>query len=213
MKSEPHPFWRWIAHPLRELDRSRLEEAACLRRQITTKALPLVKDEKQLDCFLTFRFEAPFLRHSKRGPLYGRAFTYLSVAAIAAGVASSAISADPGSAKSLRWLLFSLGLVVAITTSINQLWKPAQRSVGAYRAGNALRREGWDYVNERGRYQGMQEARKAYDLLLDQIREIQAQVDSIDEVQAEIPGSGNTDPGPANGNEKTPPSGGLPDSP
>lgn len=188
MGRQAQSIWRWIVHPLQEMDRSRREEVECLRRQIREKAKAVVADEGRLDCFLAFRFEVPFLRHGKRGPLYGRAFTSLSVAAIAAGVASSAISANPDSAESLRWLLFALGLVVAIVTSINQLWKPAQRSVGAYRAGNALRREGWDYVNGRGRFQGLTDERKAYDLLLDQIREIQAQVDSIDEVQAEIPG-------------------------
>lgn len=186
--AEVRSFRELIAHPFRELGRDRREEAACLRLRIEEKASSVIRDANWLDCFLTYRFEIPLRRHGWRGPWYGRAFTYLSVAAIAAGVASSAISSQ-GSDGSLRWVVFSLGLVVAIATAMNQLWKPAQRSVGAYRAGNALRREGWDYVNDRGRYRKVQGDRKsAFDTLIDQIRDIQAQVDSIDEVQAEIPG-------------------------
>lgn len=74
------------------------------------------------------------------------------------------------------------------------------RSVGSYRAGNALRREGWDFVLDSGRYRAVKDKpNEAFDLFVDQIREIQSQVDAIDEIQAEISSSSSNPDGQATG--------------
>lgn len=190
-------IWDWWG-------RRRRAEAKCLTAEITARAEGEGHShEDGLRCFLEHRFETPLLRYGSRGPLYGRAFTFLSVAVVAAGFASSAISAaDESPSDELRWILIALGLIVSLFTAINQLWKPNLRSVGSYRAGNALRREGWDFVNARGRYQDEPPTPQpaffsrlrpvegadgsGFDLFVDRIGEIQALVDAIDEVRAEL---------------------------
>lgn len=176
-------LFRWL-YPRRRA------EAEQLRKEISKKirssgdpALRAIGIER-LDSFLFFRVEHPMFAHSWRGPSYGRAFTLLSVGAIAAGVASTAISATEGAAEDLRWVLFTLGLVVAVFTAINQLWKPSQRSVGAYRAANRLRRGSWDYVLGRGAYRGLSE-QQAFERFLDEVAEIHARVEAIDELEPE----------------------------
>lgn len=176
-----------MKNPLNWLSRKRRSEADCLQKKIAKKAAEEAgREEKELCCYLHHRFEEPLVKYGRRGPLYGRAFTFLSVTVIAAGFGSSAISAagqEP--TEFLRWAVFGLGVLVSLFTAINQLWKPGLRSVGSYRAGNSLRREGWDFVFNRGRYQ-LAKANQAFDLFVDQVREIQSQADAIDEVQAEI---------------------------
>lgn len=196
--------WRW-----RWFGRARQPEADCLTGQIAEKArAENAYPDVDLDCFLAHRFHEPLLKYGASGPLYGRAFTVLSVSVVAAGFASSAISANSSTAEDWRWVLIVLGLLVALFTAVNQLWKPGMRSVGNYRAGNALRREGWDYVFDRGRYE---ERKEGFHLFLDAIKEIQSQVDAIDEVQVEV-GNG-TDSGPSGtakeSRETGPPPGGA----
>lgn len=183
-----------MTNPLNWFSRKRQDEADCLQKKIAKKAAAEAgHEEKELCCYLHHRFEEPMIKYGRRGPLYGRAFTFLSVTVIAAGFGSSAISAvgqEP--TEFLRWLVFGLGVLVSLFTAINQLWKPDLRSVGSYRAGNSLRREGWDFVFNRGRYQLAKE-NAAFDLFVDQVREIQSQADAIDEVQVEV--IGNPDEG------------------
>lgn len=180
-----------MKHPLQWFSRKRLDEAECLREKIARKAATDGKrEEKELDCYLQHRFEEPLVKYGRRGPLYGRAFTFLSITVVAAGFGSSAISVaqQDNPTEFLRWTVFGLGVLVSLFTAINQLWKPGLRSVGSYRAGNSLRREGWNFVFNRGPYRTAK-ANEAFDLFIDQIGEIQSQVDAIDEVQAEVTGS------------------------
>lgn len=127
---------------------------------------------------------------------------------VAAGFGSSAISVSQqdGTTGALRWTVFGLGVVISLFTAINQLWKPGMRSVSSYRAGNALRREGWDFVFDGGSYRAHKDdPNQAFDLFVDRVREIQAQVDSIDEVQAEVTGhldDANQPPGGGPSKEK-----------
>jgi hypothetical protein len=191
---------KFSKHPLQWFSRKRLAEAECLRAKIARKAATDGKqDEEELLCYLKHRFEEPLVKYGRRGPLYGRAFTFLSITVVAAGFGSSAISvAQDNPTEFLRWAVFGLGVLVSLFTAINQLWKPGLRSVGSYRAGNSLRREGWNFVFNRGPYRKA-EGNEAFDLFIDQIGDIQSQVDAIDEVQAEVTGN----PGDA-GQEQAP---------
>lgn len=72
-----------------------------------------------------------------------------------------------------------------------------------------------DFVFDRGSYQSSKNIGEAFDLFLDKVKEIQTQVDAIDEVQAEVTGSTNgagkpaaqppEEPKEPNGNPPPPP--------
>jgi len=170
-------------------------EARVLSEQIVRKGLPEAQapDAGDLDsedpfvAFVRLRFEEPLRANAFGGPAYGRAFTAMSVATIAAGLTSSSIvtasSGEPLSG-STTVAVASLGILVGVLAAIVQLWKPAQRSVARYRAAYASRREGWDYIHDLGRYEGLSvsEGRKAF---MTQINSIHQGVESIDESVSE----------------------------
>jgi hypothetical protein len=141
-------------------------ESEALRTRIAEKlddiggssALSMSGSNGAVTDFVEYRFVAPLEANAWGGPAYGRAFTAISVATIAAGLFSSSIAAvfDRPSAAAIA----ILGLAVGVLTAINQLWKPAQRSGARYQAAYALRREGWDFVNGRGRYAQLDEDRQ-----------------------------------------------------
>jgi hypothetical protein len=90
--------------------------------------------------------------YTRWGGWYGLAFTVLSVEALAAGLASSGIAAGWSGAHWARWTILVLGLVAAVSAVVNQVWRPGQKASSRTKGGNALRREAWEYLNDRNRY-------------------------------------------------------------
>jgi hypothetical protein len=137
-----------------------------------------LNDPEAFDDWLRFRFTNPLEDDAAAGPDYSKAFNALSILTISAGLASSALAGAMGNAP--RLAIAILGLVVGVLAAVNRIWNPAQRSVARYQAAYALRREGWDFVHDRGRY-----ARLPPDLRLgafiDEIGHIHRAVETVDE--------------------------------
>ena len=72
-----------------------------------------------------------------------------------------------------------LGILVGVLTTINQVWGPSQRSVARYQAAYALRREGWNFLHERGRYETLPDEQKL-GAFIDEVNRIHDAVESID---------------------------------
>ena len=91
-------------------------------------------DQLRFQTFVKYRFTRPLRTFAWRGPWYGRAFTWLSISAIVAGVLSSSIAAKSSDnpSEAAQRTLIALGLIVAGVTAINQVWKPGQRSVSSH---------------------------------------------------------------------------------
>jgi hypothetical protein len=189
-------------------------EAAVLDKLICQKARNRNDAASQeafdpFDAFVEYRFRRPLKSLRRRGPWYGRAFTGLSIAAIVGALASSSIAAggdDPSEVA--RWAVLVLGLFVAGVTALNQIWKPGQRSVRSYQATSSLRRLGWEFVHERGRFAaaGKDETfaaaggdetesskQDAKGLFIDEVMSIQAQAEAIDH-EVPLPTSEPTQP-------------------
>jgi hypothetical protein len=121
-------------------------------------------------------------RHLTVAPRQELAFGVFSVLSIAGGVAVSTVSAS-GESQS-GWVI-ALGLIVAASTAINQITRTGQKSAVRYRAGNALRREGWDYVMGRGRYVNLSDPKAEFEAFYDAVWDIERPADLTVELESE----------------------------
>jgi hypothetical protein len=126
--------------------RALLEEVALVQRAAPEDADDGRADEEVRRLFLDLRFEQRLRSYSRRGPLLGHLFTVLSIASIVAGLGASGLAAAAENSETARWVIFALGLLVGLCTAVNQILRPAQRSVSRYRAANALRHAAWVFL-------------------------------------------------------------------
>jgi hypothetical protein len=138
--------------------------------------------ERRLE-FVRLQFADPMRNYTRFGGWYSIAFTLLSLAALVSGLASSGIAAGWSEASWARWTILTLGIVAAAAAVVNQAWKPGQKSAARARGGNALRREAWEFLLERGPYieRGADEG---FGLFADRVAAI---VRASEEVDEEVP--------------------------
>lgn len=154
-------------------------------RANTLVADPAVEPEEDLKVrprleFVRLQFADPMGNYTRFGGWYGIAFTLISLAALTAGVVSSGIAAGWSDANWARWTILILGLVTAAASVINQVWRPGQKSISRTRGGNALRREAWDFVHDRGAYEGL-EFEAGWGHFVDAVSAIVRQAEEVDE--------------------------------
>jgi Protein of unknown function (DUF4231) len=131
--------------------------------------------------FVKYRFRRPLSYSLRWSSWYGHAFTTLSVLAIAAGLGSSVLA----TAGKSDVIVAVLGIVVAVATAINRLWRPGLRGVVRHRTANALRREGWDFVCGRGNYDPLEDDEKRCAHFIDEVQRICASAELVDEQAVE----------------------------
>lgn len=130
--------------------------------------------------FIRNQFVGPMGNYTRFGGWYGFAFSLISLAALTAGVVSSGVAAGWSAAHWARWTILVLGLVTAASSVVNQVWRPGQKSTSRTRGGNSLRREGWEFLTDRGAYErlGFEEA---WGHFVDTVSAIVRQAEEIDE--------------------------------
>jgi Protein of unknown function (DUF4231) len=136
-----------------------------------------------LERFMSYRFAEPLETNARKGPRYGWAFTLISVATITLGLVSSAL-AGSGPDETAEMVIVVLGVLVGVLTGINQLARPGQRSVARYQAAHTMRREGWDYVHDSGRYRLLDPSERLV-TFIEEIARINRIVEAMDEVASE----------------------------
>jgi hypothetical protein len=109
------------------------------------------------------------------------------VVAIGAGFATSGVAAASGNTSSAKWIVFTLGLLVAIVNSVQQNWKPSQRSASEYQAAAALKTEGWNFVYKRGAYAALSDDGSTWGVFVDAVNGILRAADTLDEVSTTDP--------------------------
>lgn len=144
--------WRAAAARRERQDEARqlralLEEVALVQSSARAEPDGGASDAEVRRLFLEMRFEQRLRSYSRRGPMLGHFFTLLSIASILAGLGASGLAAAAENSETARWIIFGLGLLVGLCTAVNQILRPAQRSVSRYRAANALRHEAWVFLN------------------------------------------------------------------
>jgi hypothetical protein len=164
------PFLRRLVYRRGSEAESQADELCMLiMRKIEGAALP----EGARD-FVQSRFKERMQRHLEVAPWQARAFLLLSVVSIAGGVAASTLGASGESSSG--WVV-GLGLLIAAATAINQISKVGPHSATRFHVGNALRREGWDFVMDRGRYVGVTDVKARFAAFYDAVWAIERLAD------------------------------------
>jgi hypothetical protein len=114
------------------------------------------------------------------------AFTLTTLLVVASGVLTSSIGAGWPSAHWAKLVLLGLGLVTAVGSALNHLWRPGRKGTGRIRGANRLTTEGWNFAHGVGRYRGLG-VRAAYDLFVEEVGRILADTASVDEADADLP--------------------------
>lgn len=168
-----YPIWR--INKNRDKSVAQAEELVSLiRRRLAAEGLATPEREQ----FVDSRFKDRMITHLVQAPKFMVWFHVLSVVAIVGATAVSGLGGEVG------WLVTLLGVVIALATAINQAGRLGQRSAVRFTAGNALRKEGWDYVMGRGRYLN-KEGAPAFALFYDAVWEIERPADAIVEAEPE----------------------------
>jgi hypothetical protein len=127
--------------------------------------------------FVRYRFRRPLHYSVKSSLWYGVSFSVLSLLAIGGGLASSALATVPGNHD---LAIAIIGIVIAVATAVNRLWRPGLRSAVRHRTANSLRREGWAFLCGQGSYAKGDPTQRA-DAFIVAVERINAEAEAIDE--------------------------------
>jgi LPXTG-motif cell wall-anchored protein len=128
------------------LSRRRAEQSATKLTEYVLRRIPSEEDRR---AFVGQRYAERLTMHTYMAPRHSAIAMALTVIAVGGGAATSTLAAT-GDTES-RWLI-ALGLLIAFTGAVNQVGRFGQRAAARFQAGNALRKEGWDFALRQGRY-------------------------------------------------------------
>jgi hypothetical protein len=136
--------------------------------------------------FLEHRYGAHLRNYRRWGGKYSIAFTLTTLLVVASGVLTSSIGAGWPSTHWAKIVLLGLGLVTALGSALNHLWRPGRKGTGRMRGANRLTTEGWNFVHAIGRYAEL-DAPVAYELLVEEVGRILADTAAVDEADVDLP--------------------------
>jgi hypothetical protein len=136
--------------------------------------------------FLEHRYGAHLRNYRRWGGKYSAVFTLTTLLVVASGVLSSSIGTGWREAHWAKVWLLGLGLVTAVGSALNHLWRPGRKGTGRMRGANRLSTEGWNFVEGVGRYRGL-DIRAAYALFVEEVGRILDDTAAADEADVDLP--------------------------
>lgn len=142
------------------------------------------EDHERLEDWLRSRFTFPMrsmMIEAKRG---GVGYAALNLVVIGGGFATSgvAVAGNSGSkGQVLGWVVFALGLVVALAGGVNQLYRPGHRATERGVIVGQLREAGWAFANSLAPYDGEEQA--AFEILDSRICDIHGRATALAAVE------------------------------
>jgi hypothetical protein len=136
--------------------------------------------------FLEHRYGAHLRNYRRWGGKYSVAFTVTTLLVVTSGVLSSSIGTGWRETHWAKVWLLVLGLVTAVGSALNYLWRPGRKGTGRMRGANRLSTEGWNFVIGTGRYRGM-DVHAAYALFVEEVGRILADTAAVDEADFDLP--------------------------
>lgn len=125
-------------------------------------------------------------------------FALLSIVVVAGGFATSgiAVAGGAGEGSSAAWVVFAIGLIVALAGGIAQIFRFGVRSNARRALALNLREEGWNFVYKEGDYTNDADALRKFRARVNEIQRRIAEVASIDsEAQPAAPSGTDQKPG------------------
>jgi hypothetical protein len=136
--------------------------------------------------FLQIRYDAHLRNFRQWGGKYNLAFSVTTLAVVASGVLTSSIGAGWPSAHWAKIMLLALGLVTALGSALNYLWRPGRKGTGRMRGANRLTAEGWSFVLGVGHYREL-DVRAAWAFFVEEVGRILADTAAVDEADVDLP--------------------------
>ena len=117
----------------------------------TTRPIP---SQEALQDWVHFQYTGLLKHLTRQTDRYTSGHLATGLIVIAGGFATSgiAVAAGSGRGSSPAWLIFGIGLAVAVAGGMGQIFRLAQRSVGFGELADLLRAEGWALVNSQDAY-------------------------------------------------------------
>jgi cytochrome c biogenesis protein CcdA len=163
------------------LSRKRAEQSAT---KLTKHVLRRIQADEDRRAFVGQRYAERLTMHTYMAPRHSAIAMTLTVIAVAGGAATSTLAAT-GNTDS-GWLI-GLGLLIVLTGAVNQVGRFGQRAAARFQAGNALRREGWDFALSEGRYAGLDDE-KAFSAFYAMVWTVEQPADALAEAPPEATG-------------------------
>jgi hypothetical protein len=133
------------------------------------------------ESFLEYQFVGHFKDYRKRAGSYGLAFTLLSITVIGTSLFSSGIAAGWSHTSWARWVILLFSLAAGIAAGVNQFWRPGEKSASRTRGASTLSYEGWNFVEDRGRYRLAKSDGDAFGLFVDEVLRVVQETAAVDE--------------------------------
>jgi len=165
--------WRRIGDDPAEID---VLERAILGRLREAGVLQQADED-----FVHYRFANQLRNYWSWNGLYAFAFVVVTIGVLVTSLASSSIAAGWSHHDWARWTILALGLVGGVASLINWAWRPGDKGTSRTRGRNALRREGWAFVERRGRYLEVEDVRAAFGVFVDEVENIAQTTSAVDE--------------------------------
>lgn len=136
------------------------------------------------DDFVRHRFWRPFEHSINRADRYSILFTIFTLLVIGGGVASSLLTQISWGGSDTA--IAVIGVLVALAAGVNRIWRPGVRAALRHRVANDLRREGWSFVCDEGRYKELTENKVS--TFFKEVERINASAEAIDETPSDDSG-------------------------
>jgi hypothetical protein len=125
------------------------------------------------DEFVKFRFQEALLKYDKRSIRHGRFNGLFKASVVGLGALISGAAASTWfREQTAGQVLLAAAVAVAVIAAVDQILKPAVRNANYGQCRTTLRKEGWDFVNCRGRYQSGATADR-YQRFVDEVLKVQ----------------------------------------
>jgi hypothetical protein len=137
------------------------EEARSLARRVRCRLEgTCATDRTDSDEFdwVSYRFEGLLLRLLFQAHSSARDHLVVNMVVIGGGFATSGIAVASGSGEQgtlVSWVVFALGLLVALAGGVSQLFRPGQRATNCEALVTQLQDEGWALWSRRGDYKAL----------------------------------------------------------
>ena len=139
------------------------------------------QDRERLHDWVASQFTFPLRSLLIQANRNATRFVVLNGVIVGGGFITSAIAVAAGGGSASRWLIFGVGLVVAVAGALSQQLRLGFRSSERRTLAVALRQEGWAFANALGDYRG--DSAAAFELFDQRVAEIHrraAQVSALD---------------------------------
>jgi hypothetical protein len=134
-----------------------LDEAGVVATQVSAALQPPGSqplEATKVGQWVTYQFRKPLERLLKQARTDTVSHRATNLVIIAGGFATSglAVAAGENPGTAVRWVVFSVGLIVALAGGVAQTFRLGPRAGGRQALAAELRGEGWALVHKHGRY-------------------------------------------------------------